>query len=332
VIGSNFYNKDVRKATVAFGALFNNITLVKSDSTGAEIKRNKVPLVYGSKEKYLARLQQDPENARPVGLQLPRMAFEIVGFKYDNSRKQQTMIRDSSIATGNPQALFTQYVPVPYDISFNLHILAREVQDGLQIMEQILPFFTPDYTVAIAFTPQLGVSGTRETPIVFNGIVDMSDNTEGPVAEVRLITWTLSFTMKTFLYGPTSSQAQILSVQIQYFDQNVEEVPIVVGNQTLTGNTIINSNTIFFSANASGKLFANDIVDFNGTTILLNNVTGNTAQSNVVFAAYFNWIPINKLYVSHGPVAIYTANVSPNTSYQSSYSIVETLTENFNNG
>ncbi len=171
----NFDSHSIRKATVAFGALFNSIFLKKEDADGNEIKRIKVPLAYGSKEKYLARLTEDPENKRPTQLPLPRMAFNLAGMAYDPMRKQQTMIRNRSAIVGNPNKMHTQFVPVPFDLYFELQIMTREMSDGLEILGMILPYFTPDYTVNIAYSSTIGIQTHKDTPILLNNVVNLDN-------------------------------------------------------------------------------------------------------------------------------------------------------------
>lgn len=282
--------------------------------------------MYGSKEKYLARLQQDPNNERPVQFQLPRMAFELTNMQYDATRKQQTMIKDGAISPGNPHGMFQQFVPVPYDLSFDLHILTREIDDGLQIIEMILPWFTPDYTVAINFETGLGQAGSRNTPIVLNNI-SFDDNTETSVQEVRLVSWTLNFTMKSFLYGPSATVGQILEVNIQYYNKSPSLSPLANNGVWIYGNSIKGSNVLSFSQNVQSLLSANDIIQFGSDVFQIKTVSGNTANINTIATSVDVNVGISKFYNSNAPIAIYWANVSPNNAYVSSYTIDTSLIE-----
>ena len=135
---AHFYYQLTRKYVILFGNMFNNVSLIKTNKdTGVEIERLKVPIVYAPKEKYYARLRSDPDLERPMQVILPRMSFELTGFTYDASRKQNSLLRS---AKGNSSTrTSSQYMGVPYDLTFDLQIYARNVDDGTHIVEQILP-------------------------------------------------------------------------------------------------------------------------------------------------------------------------------------------------
>ena len=152
---------------VIFGNLFNNIELVKTNSTNSEeIERIKVPIKYGQKEKYVVRLEEDPTLNRETQITLPVMSFEITSIAYDESRKLNTLHKSARANTSTAYA--TQYMGVPYNIGFDLNIYARNIEDANQIVEQILPYFTPSYTVTVSVIPEL--SFTKDIPIVLNSV------------------------------------------------------------------------------------------------------------------------------------------------------------------
>lgn len=205
---SYFYYKLTRKYVILFGNMFNNITVKRVNrDTNVEIERFKVPIVYAPKEKYFSRLRSDPELERPVQVILPRMSFELVGFNYDPSRKQNTMLKQAKANTSSTAS--SNYMGVPYDLNFDLQIYARNVDDGTHIVEQILPYFTPDYTVTVDMIPELGF--LRDVPIILNSVTNEIEH-EGNFDAVRYVSWTLSFTMKGYYYGPVTQPKLIRKV------------------------------------------------------------------------------------------------------------------------
>jgi hypothetical protein len=193
-----YYNATTRKAITVFGSLFKDITIQRTnDNTGDVIQTIAVPLTYAPKEKYIARTMQEPDiTGKSVGAVLPRMAFEIKGIGYDKSRKLNTNTKNININNGQ---YFTQYNPVPYYLNIDLYAYVKNQEDGLQIIEQILPFFTPQFNVTIIPTSEMGI--TYDLPIILNN-VSYEDNYDGDYTERREIIWTLSFTLQLNYYGP----------------------------------------------------------------------------------------------------------------------------------
>ena len=213
MIGKNYYNEGIRKLTIAFGQLFNNIIIENTSSTGAVTKRIRVPLAYAPKEKFLVRLEQQAnlQEDREVAITLPRLGFEITGLSYDASRKltkMQKTVRVKSNEDG--KKLNFNYTPVPYNINFSLYSFTATAENGLQIVEQILPFFQPDYTVSIRVLPEMNL--IRDVPIILNG-VQYEDNYDGEFTRRRAVVYTLNFTAKTYIYGPMTNQGVIKTVQ-----------------------------------------------------------------------------------------------------------------------
>jgi len=217
MIGQYFYNESTRNVVVAFGTLFNNIQLSKKDANGNVIQSMKVPLAYGPKQKWLSRLTEDPNLAKKVAVTLPRIGFEISGISYDSSRKQNKIMKVKKVVNGTDKdTLKSGFMPVPYNINFELFVMAKNSDDALQIVEQILPYFQPEYTVTLREVPELEI--IRDVPIVLNSI-SYEDDYEGDFASRRSIIYTLSFTAKYHLYGPVTSTNVIRSVQVdQYAD------------------------------------------------------------------------------------------------------------------
>ena len=191
-----FYNRALRKYVIGFGNLFNDITLVRYNPDLTEAQRMIVPIVYAPKEDYVMRLEEDPTLGKKVQLTLPRMSFELNGFTYDSSRKLNTNTKNfAQTGTG----LVSQYNPVPYNFDFNLYLYVRNIEDGTQVIEHILSYFTPDYTMKLNMIPEMGI--IKEVPVVLNSTsqdIDFEGNYE---RDARTIIWTLNFTVKGYIYG-----------------------------------------------------------------------------------------------------------------------------------
>ena len=213
MFGTHFYNEGLRKLTIAFGQLFNNIVLQNTSSTGAVTKRIRVPLAYAPKEKFIVRLEQQAnlQSDREVSITLPRLGFEITGLSYDSSRKLNKMNKTIRVKN-NEEGKKTNfnYTPVPYNINFSLYSFTATAENGLQIIEQILPFFQPEYTVTMNVVPELSL--VRDIPIILNS-VNYEDTYNGEFTQRRAVIYTLSFTAKTYLYGPMSNQKVIKTAQ-----------------------------------------------------------------------------------------------------------------------
>ena len=198
MLGTQFYNQAVRKTVVSFGTLFNNIEL-KKIVDGQVIETEKVPLAYGPKQKFLYRLQGNPTDGRKVAITLPRIYFEMAGIDYDASRKTPATQKYKTVINDNGNEVRTQYVPVPYNISFEVGILCKSQDDGLQILEQILPFFQPSFSMSLKFIPDM--DEVRDVAVVLNS-VDFDDDWEDDFSTRRSITYTMQFTAKSYIYGP----------------------------------------------------------------------------------------------------------------------------------
>ena len=281
---AHFYNRTIRKIVVAFGTMFNDIQLVRYNKAGTVVQQQfKVPLSWGSKEKYLTRITSDPALNKSIATVVPRMSFEMTGMNYDGQRKQVTTLRN--FAKGSTSGtLKAQYVPVPYNFDFTLSIYVRNTEDGTQILEQILPFFTPDFTVSLDFIPEMGRN--YDMPVILNS-VDSSVDYEGDMMNTRLIIWTLNFTAKAAIFPPVkgnnndalklitrantniSEMAGSLELQKVYVDAangsgllKIGE-PFHAANNTITGTIQYYSNSnngIVIVQNLSKRLSANDVI------------------------------------------------------------------------
>ena len=279
MLGNYSYHEIFRKTIVAFGTLFNNIELRRQDEV------MKVPLAYGPKDKFLARLDQvpDPTNKR-VQITLPRIGFEISGVSYDPTRKvaPTQKIKIPSTSTKNKQ----MFMPVPYNISFELAIISKNQDDGLQILEQILPVFQPHYNLSIKLVPSM--NETKDVPVVLQNI-DYEDSYEGDFATRRAIIYTLRFSTKTFLYGPVTEQKVIKkAITDIYADTNTVSAPRNVRYQatpkslvdrdgvavTTLANLIDDNDRLITVASASGIAQWQEI-QIGSEVMHVTNINGN---------------------------------------------------------
>lgn len=215
MFGNYFYNKSIEKTVIAFGTLFNSITVKHEDSSGNDLSLFKVPIGYGPIQKFLARIEQSPDGNRRVANTLPRMSFEMISIDYDGTRKASVVQTFRSASVSDETDIKNIYMPTPYNIQFELNIVSKIQNDILQIVEQILPFFQPSFNVSINFIPE--IDEKRDVPIVLNRI-NFRDDYENDFKTRRSITWTLTFTAKTYLFNqiPANSQGLIKKVQVDY--------------------------------------------------------------------------------------------------------------------
>jgi hypothetical protein len=196
----HYYNRTIRKVVVAFGTLFNDIDIIRFKKDGTPQYKMKVPLTYGAKEKYLIRLQSDPTLTKSINTLVPRMSFNLDSINYDIARKQQTTLQNFSYTQAG--GVKSQYAPIPYNFDFSFSIYVRHTEDGTQILEQILPFFTPDFTVTVDFIDSM--CQKYDMPIILNSVTNNTDY-EGDMLTTRLITWDLQFTAKGYIWPPVKS-------------------------------------------------------------------------------------------------------------------------------
>ena len=214
MLDQRFYWGTIRKAIVAFGSMFNNITIQRTDANGNVVQLQKVPLSYSPKQKFLTKIRQLPDvDTQNVQVLLPRMGFEMISLDYDPNRKispiQQSRTINSSTAAN------AQYAPTPYNINVILYVYAKNQDDGLQVIEQILPYFNPDYNLTIKAVPQLNIK--NDLPIILSSI-GFEDDYEGDLTTRRSIIWTLSFVLKLNFYGPVSKQGVIKKTTSNIFN------------------------------------------------------------------------------------------------------------------
>ena len=237
-----FYNESIRKSVVAFGALFNQIYIQRKDEDGVSLETSRVPLTYSPKEKFIQRLKNESgitDNTH-IRMTLPRMGFEITSFLYDSQRKLNRMNQKVSNTDGTVRS---SYIEVPYNINFGLYLFSRNLDDNLQIIEQILPYFAPDFTVTLNMN---SLNKTVDVPIILNSL-NIVEDYEGDFDTRRSVNSVFDFTMKSYVYGPIKEGSTVLieDANVNLYDGDTtvaESIPIFdigyTGNsQTMSGIT-----------------------------------------------------------------------------------------------
>lgn len=224
IFGNYFYNQRIRKSVAVFGSLFNDIHVIRKDNTGKSLSQIKVPLSYAPKRDFLSRIaemESGEDNERKIALKLPRLSFEIIGMNYDATRQLPKM--NNCAVTSSSGELSQLFTPVPYAIQFQLNVYSKTNDDALQIIEQILPYFTPQYTVTVKPLDEFDTI-TEDTPINLTGIT-FSDDYESPLESRRTITYTLDFEMKISLYkDPNANRKIITQADIDVFNIDTNNI------------------------------------------------------------------------------------------------------------
>ena len=264
MLGQQFYHETVRNVIVAFGTMFNNIQIVRKNNTGAVIQSMKVPLAYGPKQKYLTRLDTDPSLSSATAITLPRLGFEIGALSYDSARKLNRVQKFKKVksSTDDSNKLDTQFMPVPYNMEISLFAMAKNSDDALQIVEQILPYFQPDYTLTINDMSDMGIK--RDVPIILNS-VGYEDSYAGDFLSRRAIIYTLSFTTKFYLYGPVTSSKIIKTVQVDQYANLPQVTPTREQRYSVTPNPATADADDDFGFNETSSFFE-DAKNFDTTT------------------------------------------------------------------
>lgn len=223
MFGTYFYHERIRKSVSIFGRLFNNIYVIRKNSSGGILNQLKVPLAYAPKMKYLERIRENPslENDTKVAIKLPRMSFEIINIDYDLTR-QLTKVSNFNTVGSTPATRQKFYSPVPYNIDFQLNIYAKNQDDALQIVEQILPTFNPQYTLTIKPFKDVYPDFVEDVPIIIQSVT-FNDDFEGPLESRRTIIYTLTFQMKVQFYGAIENKDIIRSSTARLFNMNAGE-------------------------------------------------------------------------------------------------------------
>jgi hypothetical protein len=230
-----YYNGSIRKMTVAFGTLFSGIFVSRRNSAGVELEREIVPITYSSKEKFFQRLEQDPDLMNKPAIKLPHLAFEITGYAYDSERKFSSKKKVFGVAPENAEQYNYYYTPIPYNITYELNLITKTQEEGLQIIEQILPMFTPDYVLTLKMTDINEYK--QDIPISLTS-VNCSDSYSGNIGDRRTINWTLTFMLRGYIIGPERNSKRVLSSNVTAVVGGVQTPiqPIQPSNPSLSGN------------------------------------------------------------------------------------------------
>ena len=282
-----FYNEILRRTIIGFGTLFNNLTIKATNASDSFVSVTKVPLAYGPTQKFLARLEQSPDLNKSTAMTLPRMSFEFTGLTYDPSRKVTTtqtfVVKDPNTGEETKKG----FMPVPYNMQFELAIMCKLNDDALQIVEQILPYFQPAYNLSVELVE--GIKEKRDVPVVLENIT-MEDDYTGDFKERRVLLYTLRFTAKTYMYGPVSSATRdiIKVAKVSYIsgdsksttrDITYTATPRAIKDYTgevatTTSEDITITNKVFTVDDAS-VLTAKTYVDLNGEELFIKSISGN---------------------------------------------------------
>lgn len=272
-----FYFSTIRKYVTLFGTLFNNIRITKVDAAGNVVSLVRIPITYSPKEKMLTRVIQDPNIDRQTAVfPIPSMSFEMTRMVYDGSRKLDTINRLQVIDPDNKAKNKYMYTPVPYNISFLLTVYAKNAEDGTKIIEQILPYFTPDWTTTVQLIPEMNLK--VDIPVILNGVI-IEDSYENDFKDRRAIMWIMDFTLKGYLYGPVKSSKIIKFSNTEFFVASTNNIVDSVGTgdavawvQIQPGLTANGQPT----SNSSLSIAVADIIatdDFGFVTNITENIT-----------------------------------------------------------
>ena len=249
MFGHQYYNQVIRRYVVMFGTLFNDIVVQRFNTAGARIQAIKVPIAYGPKEKFLARVEQNPDLQKKSSVSLPRIGFEMVGMQYMPERKLSNTQRRIQIqgTAGANNSVKSEFTPVPYDFNFNLSVFVKNADDGIQILEQILPFFTPDWTTTVKIIPEMNI--THDIPTVLTSVTT-EDTYEGDFETRRTLIYNLDFLVKGYIYGPIKKSGIIKRTLVDFINsantelqegKRIEKITITPGLDA-NGNPTANSS------------------------------------------------------------------------------------------
>ena len=287
MFGSQFYHQTLRKYVIMFGNMFNDIVIKRYNTDGTASSVIAVPIAYGPKEKFLIRTQQDANLDQQVSIQLPRLAFEMTTLNYDGTRRFNSKGKNIVIVSDKNKADY-QHMPVPYDMTFNLYAYVRNADDGAQVMEQIVPYFGPEWTNTVEVIP--GMKLKIDIPTVLN-TVSIEDTYDGSFENRRAIIYTLDFTVKGYFYGPVRRAGVIKRTQVDFGivantagpitlddvkntgrSSRVTIVPGLLANGSPTTNSAASISYKLISANSNYGFAANSFFFVDG--LKYNPVTG----------------------------------------------------------
>lgn len=242
MFGNEYYHETIRRYVIVFGTMFNDMVVWRRNTAGDIVKRIKVPIAYGPRAKFLSRIRQDPNLTKPDAISLPRMSFQITGYNYDPTRKLSTVGQLKAPGTSD-NVNASIYNPVPWNIDFDLSIYVLNAEDGTQLIEQILPYFTPEWTNTIKLVDDLDLR--MDVPVVLNTI-NTDDSYEDAYENRRTIIHTLSFTMKGYMFGPVKNKDIINTANTRVFVIDGFSANVEIESNTIASNATL-GNTLFFT-------------------------------------------------------------------------------------
>jgi hypothetical protein len=239
MFGHDFYHGTLRRYVVMFGNLFNEMQIDRFNESGTKIQTVSVPIAYGPKQRFIERALADPTGLKSISTVLPRLAFTMSSMTYAPIRKLNSTLKYKSGFNAAQSEFSSVYAPVPYDLNFTLSIMTRNAEDGTQILEKIVPFFTPDFTVTMKALPAMSLN--LDIPIEITSI-SSDDSYEGDFDSGRVLTWDLDFIVKGYLFGPITKTKYITNAEVSLFEYDSDVADTI---QTFTGNSNFEvSNTI----------------------------------------------------------------------------------------
>lgn len=309
MFGHEFGHEHLRRYITVFGTMFNNIVVARKAVDGTVEQRIKVPISYSPRDKLLARVETDPSLNNPVAVSLPRMGFEVTSMTYAGERKLSTVQRYTIQSTTNSDNKNLVYAPVPYDVNFQLSIMVKSAEDGTQILEQILPFFTPEWTNSVQLIDELELK--MDVPLVLVS-VSSDDTYDGDFETRRALIWTLDFTMKCYFFGPIKSKKVIKFANVNFyidgFDTNIGESNTAVSRTTVQPGLLP-------TANLAGTISSNgNIVTGSATSFTTTMAVGNYVKAN----GQFKRVTAIANNISMTVDSAFSSNLVGNT-YQSTY-------------
>ena len=246
MLNNKFYWGTIRKSIVAFGNMFNQITIDRKDANGNVIQTIRVPLAYAPRQKFLAVIEQQPvveETTQQVVL--PRMSFEMTTLTYDPTRRI-SLVQQNRTVNSTTTTLNTQYAPTPYNIGINLYLYSKNQDDALQVIEQILPYFNPDFNLKLKAIPSMNIN--HDLPIILENI-NFEDDYEGDLNTRRSIIWTLTFLLKLNFFGPVNKQGVIRRVDVDTYSDTELSTRIQQYDVTVTPTTAVPGDDIEYVEN-----------------------------------------------------------------------------------
>jgi hypothetical protein len=275
MFNETFYFSTLKNYVSLFGTLFSEINVQRTSASSNSVTQFvRVPITYASKEKMLARVREDPDIDRPTAtLPLPMMSFDVVSFQYDGGRKLESATRRTAIDTSDPNSLKYQFTPVPWNIGFELYVYAKNEIDGNKIIEQIIPYFTPDYTSSVVLVPELGF--TTKIPIVLASM-SHEDSSTGPLPDHQAITWTLGFVLKGYFLGPVKTGKIVKFIESRYYAEGYGQTEV----QAEANSELAFSVTVQPGQMANGAPTSNASLSVDSNTILVNSDFGYVVTVN----------------------------------------------------